>query len=152
MPLKPPQIRESVSALKSLLRKTAVGYQKQRLTAIYLFQSGQATTRKQVAEGIDRKTVGTWIATYESAGLDGLLERRYSPGRPSRLTQAQQEQLRSALKQPAGFSSYQQITDYIQETFGVQMNYKTVHTLVHYKWKAKLKVPRKSHKKKPSSM
>ena len=27
------------------------------------------------------------------------------------------------------------------------MNYKTVHTLVHYKWKAKLKVPRKIHKK-----
>lgn len=150
MHLKPPQIRESVSELKSLLRQTAVGYQKQRLTAIYLFRSGQATTRKQVAEmiGVDRKTVGTWIATYESEGLEGLLERRYSPGRPSRLTEAQQEQLRSALKAPTGFSSYQQITDYIQETFGVQMPYKTVHTLVHYKWKAKLKVPRKSHEKK----
>ena len=50
MHIKPPQITESVSELKSLLRKTSVGYQKQRLTAIYLFRSGQAATRKQVAE------------------------------------------------------------------------------------------------------
>ena len=32
MNIKPPQITESVSELKSLLRKTPVGYQKQRLT------------------------------------------------------------------------------------------------------------------------
>ena len=31
------------------VEKTPVGYQKQRLTAIYLFRDGQATTRKQAA-------------------------------------------------------------------------------------------------------
>ena len=58
MNIKPPQITESVSELKSLLRKTSVGYQKQRLTAIYLFRSGQATTRKQAAAliGVDAPT------------------------------------------------------------------------------------------------
>ena len=52
MHLKPPEITESVSELKKLLRKTSAGYQKQRLTTLYLFRSGQATTRKQVAEPI----------------------------------------------------------------------------------------------------
>ncbi len=82
MYIKPPQITESVSELKSLLRKTPVGYQKQRLTAIYLFRSGQATTRKQAAAliGVNRKTIGHWISTYESEGLDALLDRDYSPG------------------------------------------------------------------------
>ena len=84
MHIKPPQITESVSELKSLLRKTSVGYQKQRLTAIYLFRSGQAATRKQVAEmiGVDRKTVGHWIATYASEGLDALLARDILRGVP----------------------------------------------------------------------
>ncbi len=150
MHIKPPEITESVSELKSLLRKTPVGYQKQRLTALYLFRSGHATTRKQAAAliGVNRKTIGHWISTYESEGLDALLDRDYSPGCPPRLSKEQQDLLRAELEKPEGFSSYQQITDYIAETFGVQMHYKTVHALVRYKWKAKLKVPRKSHKKK----
>ena len=150
MNIKVPKITESVSELKKLLRKTSVGYQKQRLTALYLFRSGQATTRKQAAEmvGVHRRTVGHWIATYEADGLEALLARDYSPGRPSRLSKEQQDMLRAELQKPEGFSSYQEITDYIADTFGVQMNYKTVHRLVRYKWNAKLKVPRKSHKKK----
>ena len=113
MHIKPPEITESVSELKSLLRKTSVGYQKQRLTALYLFRSGQAITRKQVAErlGVSRKTIGHWIATYETEGLDALLDRDYSPGHPPRLSKEQQELLRAELQKPEGFSSYQQITD-----------------------------------------
>ena len=117
---------------------------------LYLYRSGQAKTRKQAAEmiGVHRKTVGDWLATYASGGLDALLERAYSTGRPPELTQKQQEQLLSELQKPQGFSSYQQIKDYIEATFGVKMSYPAVHNLVHYRWKAKLKVPRKSHKKK----
>ena len=65
-----------------------MGYQKQRLTALYLFRSGQAGSRKQVADliGVHRKTVGQWLSTYASEGLDALLDREYSPGRPSRLS------------------------------------------------------------------
>ncbi len=97
--------------------------------------------------GVNRRTVGHWFQTYASEGLDALLTRNYSPGRPSQLTQEQQDMLRAELSKPQGFSSYQQIIDYIEKTFAVKMNYKAVHALVHYKWKAKLKVPRKSHKK-----
>ena len=105
MNIKPPQITESVSELKSLLRKTPVGYQKQRLTALYLFRSGQATTRKQAAAliGVHRKTIGHWQQTYAS---EGLCARDYSPGRGSK---EQQELLRAELEKPEGFS-YQQMT------------------------------------------
>ena len=91
-----PQITESVSELKSLLRKTPVGYQKQRLTALYLFQSDNLI-------GVHRKTIGHWLATYASEGLDALLDRDYS-------SKEQQELLRAELEKPEGFSSYQQIT------------------------------------------
>lgn len=150
MKLKPSQITESVAELKNMLRKTSIVYQKQRLTALYLFRSGQATTRKQIAEiiGVDRKTIGYWFQTYASEGLDMLLARTYSSGRPTHLTEEQQEMLRAELNKPKGFSSYQEIVDYIEKTFGVKMNYKAVYAMVRYKWKAKLKVPRKSHIKK----
>ena len=154
MNIKTPEITESVSELKSLIRKSPEGFQKQRLTMLYLYRSDQVKFRKEAAEilGVHRKTVGTWLSTYASEGLDGLLERSYSPGRPPQLTKEQQELLREKLQDPEGFSSYQQITDYIEETFGVKMNYHAVHTLVRYKWNAKLKVPRKSHEKKRKSV
>ena len=79
------------------------------------------------------------------------MERAYSTGRPPELTQKQQEQLLSELQKPQGFSSYQQIKDYIEATFGVKMSYPAVHNLVHYRWKAKLKVPAKAIKKNENS-
>ena len=96
---------------------------------------------------VHRKTVGEWLSTYASEKLDGLLERDYSPERPPQLTKEQQELLREKLQGPQGFSSYQQITDYIEETYSVKMNYHAVHALVRYKWNAKRKVSRKSHEK-----
>ena len=150
MNIKIPEITESVSELKSLIRKSPKGYQKQRLTMLYLYRSGQVKTRQQAAEliGVHRKTVGDWLSTYTTDGLDALLERDYSTGRPHQLTEEQQELLRQELQKPTGFSSYQQVTDYIEETFDVKMSYPAVYALVRYKWNAKLKVPRKSHEKK----
>ncbi|RKU27954.1 hypothetical protein C6497_10245 [Candidatus Poribacteria bacterium] len=75
------------------------------------------------------------------------MDRAYSPGRPPELTKEQQEMLLSELQKPQGLSSYQQITDYIEETFGVKMSYPAVHNLIRYRLNAKLKVPRKNHKK-----
>ena len=80
--------------------------------------------------------------------LEQLLERGYAPGRVSILTEEQQEHLRGELQKPKGFQSYVEIQAYIAQTFGVEMNYKTVYAMVHDKWGAKLKVPRPSHVKK----
>lgn len=93
MNIKIPHITESVSELRSLIRKSPKGYQKQRLTMLYLYRSGQVKTRKQAAEmlGVHRKTVGDWLSTYLTEGLDALSERGYSPGRPPQLNKEQQE-------------------------------------------------------------
>lgn len=150
---KVPEITESAEDLKSRLRTATEKHQIQRLSALYLLRSGQAKNRKQVAEliGTNRISVGQWLSIYETQGLEKLLERRYAPGRVSALSEAQQEQLRAALQKPEGFQSYEQIRSYIADTLGVKMKYKAVYALVHDKWGAKLKVPRKSHIKKPTS-
>ena len=147
---KVPEITESVEDLKGLLRQCKKKHETQRLTALYLLKSGQAKNRVQVAEhlGVDRMSVGHWLSAYETGGLEKLLKRGYAPGRVSILTEAEQADLRSELEKPRGFQSYVEIQAYIAETFGVKMNYKTVYAMVHDRWGAKLKVPRRSHVKK----
>ena len=147
---KVPDITESVADLKSLLRASKRPHEIQRLSTLYLLRSGQAKNRTQVAEllGVHRISVGQWLAAYETGGLETLLERRYAPGRVPALTKEQRADLRAALQKPEGFQSYVRIQEYIADTFGVQMKYKAVYALVHDKWGAKLKVPRKSHIKK----
>ena len=78
-----------------------------------------------------------------------MLVRRYPPGRVP-LPQAQLHALQTELDKP-WFSSYGQIQQFIASTYQVEMSYKAVYSLIHDKWQAKLKVPRKSHQKKTSS-
>lgn len=145
-----PDITESAPELKARLRKESVGYKQQRLTALYLLQSGGATTRQQVADliGVNRKTIGHWLDAYANGGIEQMLSRRYPPGRVPLLCQAHLQALRAELDKPCGFSSYGEIQQFIAETYQVEMSYKAVYSLVHDKWGAKLKVPRKSHQKK----
>ena len=147
-----PDITESVTELKNRLRKESIGYKKERLTALYLLQSGLARHRKQVAPliGVSRETVGHWLNAYEDGGIEQMLHRSSPPGRPPLLSETQLQALRAELDKPSGFSSYGQIQQFIADTYQVQMSYKAVYSLIHDKWKAKLKVPRKSHQKKTS--
>ena len=147
---KVPEITESVEDLKVLLRQSEKRHEIQRLTALYLLKSGGAKNRIQVADllGVDRMSVGHWLQTYETGGLEKLLERRYPPGRLPLLTEEQRAILRAELERPEGFQRYVQTQAFITDTFGVKMKYKAVYALVHDKWGAKPKVPRKSHVKK----
>ena len=102
-----PDITESAPELKDRLRSESVGYKKQRLTAVYLLQSGGAKNRKQVADliGVNRKTVGQWL----DACLEQMLVRRSAeslcfPMRADRIDK------------PSGFSSYGQIQQFIAST------------------------------------
>jgi transposase len=145
-----PEIKESVETLKKLMNKETVTYKKERLHALYLLKSGYATNRKQVAQllGVARHTVGRWLKAYQQGGIEMMTHRDFSPGRHPLLSSDQLDQLKTELQKPNGFATYGEIQEFISETFGVSMSYKAVYSLVHDKWKAKPKVPRKSHKKK----
>ena len=147
---KVPEITESVEDQKVFLRQAKKKHEIQRLHTLYLLKSGEAKNRIQVASllGVDRTSVGNWLSAYETGGLEKLLQRGYAPGRTPILTEQQQAVLLRELQKPQGFSSYVRIQEYIADTFSVRMNYKAVSAMVHDKWGAKLKVPRKSHVKK----
>ena len=115
-----------------------------------MLASGHAKNRSTVATllGVDRNTVGRWLRQYRDGGLAALLAVYVPAGKPPALAPDQLAQLRQRLEQPDGFASYGEIQQWIATTFGVQMGYHAVHTLVHDKLRARPKVARPSHEKK----
>ncbi len=145
-----PPIHESADQLKQLLKHERQPAQQQRLHALYLLASGQARYRQEVATllGVDRNTVGRWLAQYDQGGLPALLQVYVPAGKAPALTPEQLAQLQQALEQPEGFASYGALRQWIATTFGISLSYNAVHKLVRYKLRATRKVPRPSHIKK----
>ena len=145
-----PPIHESADELKQYLKHERQPAKQHRLHALYLLASRQARSRQEVAMllGVDRNTVGRWLARYEQGGLPALLDVDSPIGKRKPLTPAQLAHLQQALAQPQGFASYGAIRQWLATTCGVQLSYNAVHKLVRYKLRAKLKVPRPSHIKK----
>jgi transposase len=145
-----PPIRETPAELKALLSAEHEAQKHQRLQALYLLQTEQARTRRQVAHllGVSRDTVGRWLAAYVSGGLAQMLTIAKAPGKVPLLSPEVQQVLRQRLAHPDGFASYKAVWQWLRQEYGLSIAYKTVHKFVRYTLRAKLKVPRKSHIKK----
>jgi transposase len=145
-----PVITEEVQTLKQYLRREHEGRKKPRLQRLYLRASGRAHTRQDVAQllGVHRKTIGRWLARYEAGGLDALLALYVPPGKPLSLSPDVLAGLGQALRQPAGFASYEALRPWAQQRYPLDVNYHTLYTIIRTKLKAKLKVPRPRHTKK----
>lgn len=149
-----PRITESADDLKHRLRHESHPRKRQRLHLLFLIASQQVRSRSQLSRvlGIARNTVASWLATYQTGGLDALLDLYVPAGSAPALSPEQLEQLRARLAQPEGFGSYGEVQQWIGDTFGVSMKYHAVHTLVYDKLGARLKVARLSHEKKKGTL
>lgn len=118
---------------------------------LYGLASGQARTRRDVAQwlGVHRNTIGHWLAIYETGGLEALLKGYVPTGTPRSLSPEVLASLEQALQEPAGFASYEALRQWVKQTHHVEVNYHTLYTIVRTRFRAKLKVPRPSHTKKP---
>ena len=87
---------------------------------------------------------------YEHGGLNALLTIEEPGAKPGQKTLPQEvmDSLKERLKEESGFRSYSEIQVWLFQTHRLEVNYKTIYRIVRYDMKAKLKVPRKSHKKK----
>jgi transposase len=146
-----PVITEDTETLKRLVQHEHNGRKKPRLQMLNWLASGQAQTRRDVAQllGVHRNTISHWLALYEAGGLDALLDLYVPAGKPLSLPPDVLAALEQALRQPAGFASYEALRQWVKQTHHLDVNYHTLYTIVRTKLKAKLKVPRPSHTKKP---
>ncbi len=146
-----PVITEDATTLKQRLQHEHDGRKRPRLQMLYLLASGQARTRQAVAQGlgVHRNTVGHWLAIYEVRGLDALLDLYVPAGKPLSLPPDVLAAIEQALRQPAGFTSYEALRQWVRRTYQRDVNYHTLYTIVRTKFQTKLKVARPSHTKKP---
>jgi transposase len=146
-----PVMTEDVEHLKQRLQREHDGRKKPRLQMLYLLASRQARTRQDVAQllGVHRNTIGHWLAIYERGGLEALLAVYVPAGKPLSLSPEVLASIAQALREPAGFASYEALRQWVKQTHHVEVNYHTLYTIVRTRFRAKLKVPRPSHTKKP---
>ena len=138
------EIHESAEALKQLLRSQTSAQRKERIQVLYLLQTQQAKTVQAAAElvGRNRVTVQEWLQHYRKGGLEGLLVSKKPTGRPRKLPAWAEQALYKRLQDPEGFESYQAICEWLEQTLGLTVAYKTVHKLVNQRLGGLPKVPR----------
>jgi transposase len=146
-----PVITEGVATIRPRLQREQDGRKKPRLQMLYLLASGQARTRQAVAQllGVHRHTIGHWLALYEARGLDALLDLYVPAGKPLSLPPGVLAALEQMLWHPTGFASDEAWRQWVKAQHPLDVNYHTLYTIIRTKLKAKLKVPRPSHTKKP---
>lgn len=146
------EVRESEEELKHRLHHAITASSKERLQMLYWLKRNAIATRKELSEklGRDESTIYRWLKRYCHGGLADLLDVKTPTGKKSQISEEEMNQLKERLSQPQGFRSYGEIQDWLNQEFGIDLAYKTVHKIVRYKLKAKLKTPRpQSQKTKP---
>ena len=146
------EVNESQEELKHRLHHAVTASSKERLQMLYWLKKDAIATRKELSEklGRDESTIYRWMRKYRQGGLPSLLYVKTPPGKKSKIPELEMNRLKERLSQPQGFKSYGEIQDWLNQEFGVVLAYKSVHKIVRYKLKAKLKTPRpQSSKAKP---
>lgn len=97
------KLREDVSGddLRRLALKARDGRQARRLMALAAIADGQSRSEAAEIGLMDRQTLRDWVHRFNAEGAQGLIDRT-SPGRPSKLTPAQKEELRQVVEDGSG--------------------------------------------------
>jgi len=123
------EIKETQAELKKLLHPSPSGRQKERVEALYLLKTPPAETALVIARliGHSYSTVKTGFRTYRQQGIERLLEIKPGGGRALSLDTPVLEALNQKLKQSEGLASYEEIPVWLQEHYGIELGYSTVH-------------------------
>lgn len=143
-------VLESEKELVLLLRKTTTDRVRGRLKALLLLKQGKVQYQSQLAMklGFTEKTIREWLKLYESEGLSSLIKVRVGGNRESVLSKQVLTFIEEQLTNPqTTITSYVELQQLIEETFGEFVNYKTLNGYCNRVFKSKLKVSRKSHYK-----
>lgn len=137
-------IEESAEFLEKQLKQTRSASQKERLQILWWLKTGQVQQHQELAHrlGRDTSTVTRWLQKYRRGGLSELLEMKTAPGQVAHLTPSALAGLKERLEKGAAFKSYGEIVEWLKAEYSLELTYATVYSWVHYRLKAKLKVPR----------
>ena len=116
-------IAESEAELKQLLITQKTGVNKERIQLLYLLRTKQVATVTAAAKAIGRNrvTAQDWMSKYRAGGINKLLERKVSSGRPRVMPGWVEKRLAKQLKETEGFNSYQEIQEWVNKNLGIEV-------------------------------
>jgi transposase len=90
----------TVEELRDALDNVDGKKQTQRLLAAIAYKNGVTQTELAEWHGVQRKTIYNWFKRLDAESLEQAVADDYSPGRPRKLTQEQQNELDETLHEP----------------------------------------------------
>ena len=150
----PARIDATARELKIIISQQRTITNRQKIQTLYWLKSGFSQSVTDVAErlGVHRVTVHTWLKQYSAGGLSSLLKIRQSTGRPRVIPTAVISRISKKISEEScEFKSYKEIVTWVEDNYQLSVKYQTLHKQVHYRMKAKLKVPRRCSNKKDAS-
>ena len=143
------KIKESEIELKKLLRSSSPIIAK-RLQTLLVFKKHEETgiSKRILADeiGVNHNSVQTWRSLYVNGGIKALMGHKNIGYKPSLIKGEQEKLLKKELNNPQnGFVGFIELLDWFNKTFKTEINYKTFHGFVVRRFKAKVKVARKTH-------
>ncbi|MDJ0717095.1 MAG: IS630 family transposase [Prochloraceae cyanobacterium] len=128
-------------------QKTALNYAK--VQALYLIKIKAVETVRYLAVNMVRSesTTHSWLQLYREGGLEKLLETPPKVGRTKKLDVETVAEIQKELSDPEGFNSYKEIQLCLYSCHDRYISYSSIHRIVRYELKSKLKVPRPTHEK-----
>ena len=139
------EIQESAEQLKEMMNEQSRAKFRERLQILYWIKTGIFSSLQPLADhlGRSKSVVVKWLKIYRTQGLAGLLQWNYHGGRRSKISEAVLSAIQSRLDDPTqGFRSYKEIQSWILKEYEIDIPYSTVHQIIRYQLKAKLKVAR----------
>jgi len=139
-------VKETSEELTLLLQKSMVST-KPRIKMLLAILNGITSTQDLVMKTkANRDSIRNWKNTYRSEGIKGLLSESRGRKKPGAIGPEVKLQLKQKLSNPkGGFTSYKQAMDWINTTFGLEMEYHAVNKYLKRNFGTKLKVGRKTH-------
>ena len=140
-------VAEDLNELKSLA-KTLPPHTRVRARMLYLIKHDGIINKFELgtALSVSPDTVQRWRTSYRQGGLALLLEDKRGGTRPAQITAEAHNALEQRLSSPTGaFRSYIEAQEWINNEFGLEMEYQAVNKYLKRHFGAKLKVARRSH-------
>jgi transposase len=140
-------IPESVGELKKIQRGQPP-YLSIRIQMLVLMKAKDIHTKNglSVLLAVSANTVQSWKKMYEQGGLQQLLAYNRGGNKKSVIDEAADAKILSKLSDPyEAPRSYKELQEWVDENLVKDINYHTLNKHVKRKYKAKIKVARKSH-------
>ena len=121
--------------LHTLYRTETNARMARRLQALWLARQGRTCQQIMDVTGAGRRSIQQWVARYNAGGVEELLEKPRS-GRPTFLTDAQQEQLKTRIEagptegDVVSVFHAAAIDDLVEKEFGVVYSLRGIQALL----------------------